>query len=63
VHKSNTLSPNHYLSNDDTLVFEKVRQTEEFNKIFSGYQLHHVVKWRVNQHFENYLCPRRQGTD
>jgi hypothetical protein len=35
----------------------------KYNKILSGYQLHQVVKRRKNQHFENHLCPRPQGTD
>jgi hypothetical protein len=34
-----------------------------YNKIFSGYQPHQMVKWRKNQRFEDYLCPRPQGTE
>jgi hypothetical protein len=32
-------------------------------KIFSGQQLRQEVERRVNQCFEDYLCPRRQGVD
>jgi hypothetical protein len=34
-----------------------------FNKIFSGYQPHQMVKRRKHQRFEDHLCPCPQGTE
>jgi hypothetical protein len=42
---------------------EKTETKEKHNKIFLGYQQHQVVEWRKNQHFEDHLCPRPQGTE
>lgn len=35
----------------------------KFNKIFWGYQLHHMFEWRVNQCVKDHLCPRHQFPD
>jgi len=34
-----------------------------FNKIFSGWQPRQIAERRVNQRFEDHLCPRHRGTD
>jgi hypothetical protein len=31
-------------------------EEKNFNKVFSGYQMRHVVEWPVNQSFNDHLC-------